>query len=142
MSTVTINETFNMLGERIHHRTYDVERAVDLISGINRYARAPVTFEVMKLNGMEFVVIWDDIPTYRDAQWVLVGVEHIIGPNCALALPLGGDEWGVGVPIGAWYCFHTRYWLMACLLQVIMEHAESYDFWHEAAEICTATGDQ
>jgi hypothetical protein len=51
MTTVTINETFNMFGERTHRREFDVERAVDLISGINRYARAPVTFEVMKLNG-------------------------------------------------------------------------------------------
>jgi hypothetical protein len=135
MTTVTINETFNMFGERTHRREFDVERAVDLISGINRYARAPVTFEVMKLNGMEFVVMWDDIPTYRDAQLVLVGVERIIGPNCSFALALGGDEWGVGVPIGAWYCFHTKYWLVACLLQVIMEHAESYDFWRDRVVI-------
>jgi hypothetical protein len=130
MTRFNTNPTTNMFGQEIHSRTWNVERAVDHVTGINRYTRSAVTFEIAEIDGLRVVVIWDDIPTYREAQLMLVGVEKIIGPNGALAVALGSEEWAVGVLWHDWLTSHVAYWLMACALQVIMAEATSYDFWN------------
>jgi hypothetical protein len=130
MACIETSATVDMFGQEIHSKTWDVERAVDHITGINRYTRSTVTFEVVEIDGLKVVVMWDDIPTYRDAQLMLAGIESIIGPNGAMAVALDSDEWAVGVLWNDWVTSNVEYCLMACALQVIMTEATSYDFWN------------
>ncbi len=97
MALIKTKPAIDMFGQDLPSRTHDIERGIEVIAGTNRYTGEPVQFEVMKSNGHEFVVLWDGLSSYRDAQFVTVGIEELTAPNTVhgtLEIPLGPGEWG------------------------------------------------
>lgn len=77
MAVIKTKPTIDMFGQDLFSRTQDIERDVDFVTGTNRYTGEPVRFEVMKSDGRGFVVLWDGMPSYRDAQGVTAGIERL-----------------------------------------------------------------